>query len=201
MVFPPESRRSHTLKVPGPRSGMEMSTGPLPHSSSGSLGRQKHALLALVRWCPSQAPPSHRSCSCVSQRSGVCFFKKRHMQLRKGGGELEDQMSSHLNVSDLQAKGGERGETPTPTHQGEYEVGKKTALDVSWQPQHISHAAGRLPPRAWSQNLLQEGSRGAEGAGPTWQAPGGWPRGRVAQLSVGTRAHRAPGRNSRQPSR
>lgn len=200
MVFPPESRRSHTLKVPGPRSGMEMSTGPLPHSSSGSLGRQKHALLALVRWCPSQAPPSHRSCSCVSQRSGVCF-KKRHMQLRKGGGELEDQMSSHLNVSDLQAKGGERGETPTPTHQGEYEVGKKTALDVSWQPQHISHAAGRLPPRAWSQNLLQEGSRGAEGAGPTWQAPGGWPRGRVAQLSAGTRAHRAPGRNSRQPSR
>lgn len=201
MVFPPESRRSHTLKVPGPRSGMEMSTGPLPHSSSGSLGRQKHALLAPVRWCPSQAPPSHRSCSCVSQRSGVCFFKKRHMQLRKGGGELEDQMSSHLNVSDLQAKGGERGETPTPTHQGEYEVGKKTALDVSWQPQHISHAAGRLPPRAWSQNLLQEGSRGAEGAGPTWQAPGGRPRGRVAQLSAGTRAHRAPGRNSRQPSR
>lgn len=72
LFFHAESRQSHTLKVPGPRSGMEMSTGPLRLSSSGSLGRQKHALLA----APSQAAPSRLSCSCMSQRFGVRFFKK-----------------------------------------------------------------------------------------------------------------------------
>lgn len=156
-----------------------------------------------VRHLPdaSPAPGCHRDLGCVFLKKDTCNSE--------WAGELEDQMSSHLNVSDLQAEGGERGETkphtpnetPTPTRQGEHEVDKETASGVSWRPQHVSHAAGRLPPRAWSQNLLQEGSRGAEGAVCTQQAPGGRPRGRAAQFSAGTCAHQAPGRNSRQPSR
>lgn len=204
MFFRPESRQSHTLKVPGPRSGMEMSTGPLRLSSSGSLGRQKQALLAT----PSQAAPSRLSCSCVSQRSGVRFFKKRHMQLRRVGGNWRIKMSSPLNVSDLQAEGAERGDKATrsegdPSSHPPVRTrgGRGNRLGVSRLPQHISLAAGRLPPRAWSQNLLQEGSRGAEGAVSTRQAPGGQPRGGASQFSAGTCAHQAPGRNSRRPSR
>ena len=112
MVFPPESRQSHTLKVPGPRSGMEMSTGPLPLSSSGSLGRQKHALLAPVRWCPSQAPPSCRSCSCVSQRSGVCFFKKKTHATQRGWGGIGG--SNEFTSERLRPPGRGRGERGDP---------------------------------------------------------------------------------------
>lgn len=93
------------------------------------------------------------------------------MQLRRGGGELEDQNEFTLNVSDPQAEGAERGDKATHS-EGDPSAhlpvrtrgGRGNRLGVSRLPQHISLATGRLSPRAWGQSLLQEGSRGAGGA-------------------------------------
>lgn len=106
------------------------------------------------------------------------------MQLRRVGGNWRIKMSSPLNVSDLQAEGAERGDKATrsegdPSSHTPVRTrgGRGNRLGVSRLPQHISLAAGRLPPKGVepeSASGRKQGCRGCRihAAGPRRPAQG-----------------------------